>query len=61
MSFTYKSILPTPEQIKGEFPLASEYVKMKEEIDRSISDGANPQEVRNRERDVTHMAVRKIE
>ena len=38
MSFTYKSILPTPEQIKGEFPLASEYAKVKAERDKAIAD-----------------------
>ena len=38
MSFTYKSILPTPEQIKGEFPLASEFAKLKAERDQAIAD-----------------------
>ena len=38
MSFTYKSILPTPEQIKGEFPLASEFSKLKAERDKAIAD-----------------------
>ena len=38
MAFTYKSILPTPEQIKGEFPLASEFAKLKAERDREIAD-----------------------
>ncbi|MBQ5806193.1 MAG: 3-deoxy-7-phosphoheptulonate synthase, partial [Lachnospiraceae bacterium] len=38
MAFTYKSILPTPEQIKGEFPLASEFVKLKAERDKEIAD-----------------------
>ena len=38
MAFTYKSILPTPEQIKGEFPLASEYAKIKSERDKEIAD-----------------------
>ncbi|MBQ7795588.1 MAG: 3-deoxy-7-phosphoheptulonate synthase [Lachnospiraceae bacterium] len=38
MSFTYKSILPTPEQIKGEFPLASEFVKLKADRDKAIAD-----------------------
>ena len=38
MSFTYKSILPTPEQIKGEFPLAPEYAKLKAERDKEIAD-----------------------
>lgn len=38
MAFTYKSILPTPEQIKGEFPLASEFAKRKEERDKEIAD-----------------------
>lgn len=38
MAFSYKSILPTPEQIKGEFPLASEYAKIKSERDKEIAD-----------------------
>ena len=38
MAFIYKSILPTPEQIKGEFPLASEFVKLKAERDKEIAD-----------------------
>lgn len=38
MSFTYKSILPTPEQIKGEFPLAPEYAKIKAARDQEIAD-----------------------
>ncbi len=38
MAFTYKSILPTPEQIKGEFPLASEFVKVKAARDQEIAD-----------------------
>lgn len=38
MSFEYKSILPTPEQIKGEFPLPAEFVKVKAERDKEIAD-----------------------
>ena len=38
MSFEYKSILPTPEQIKGEFPLASEFAKIKAARDMEIAD-----------------------
>ena len=38
MAFSYKSILPTPEQIKGEFPLASEYAKIKSERDKELAD-----------------------
>ncbi len=38
MAFTYKSILPTPEQIKGEFPLASEFAKVKADRDKEIAD-----------------------
>lgn len=38
MSFEFKSILPTPEQIKGEFPLAAEYAKVKAEKDKEIAD-----------------------
>ena len=38
MSFEFKSILPTPEQIKGEFPLAAEYAKAKAEKDKEIAD-----------------------
>lgn len=38
MSFKYKSILPTPEQIKGEFPLPAEFVKLKTERDKEIAD-----------------------
>ena len=38
MSFTYKSILPAPEQIKGEFPLASEFVNLKAQKDKEIAD-----------------------
>lgn len=38
MAFTYKSILPTPEQIKGEFPLPVEFAKIKEERDKEIAD-----------------------
>lgn len=38
MTFTYKSILPTPEQIKGEFPLPAEFAKIKAERDKEIAD-----------------------
>ncbi len=38
MAFTYKSILPTPEQIKGEFPLPKEYAEIKAGRDREIAD-----------------------
>lgn len=38
MAFTYKSILPTPEQIKGEFPLPAEFAKVKAERDKEIAD-----------------------
>ena len=38
MAFTYKSILPTPEQIKGEFPLPAEFAKIKAERDKEIAD-----------------------
>lgn len=38
MAFEFKSILPTPEQIKGEFPLPSEFAKVKAEKDKEIAD-----------------------
>lgn len=38
MSFTEKNLLPTPEEIKAEFPLAPEFVKMKAEKDKEIAD-----------------------
>ncbi len=38
MSFVYKSLLPTPEEIKAEFPLAPELVQAKAEKDKEIAD-----------------------
>ena len=38
MSFVYKSLLPTPEEIKAEFPLAPEFVQAKAEKDKEIAD-----------------------
>lgn len=38
MSFVYKSVLPTPEEIKAEFPLAPEAEALKAEKDREIAD-----------------------
>lgn len=38
MSFEYKSLLPTPEEIKAEFPLAPEAIELKAQKDREISD-----------------------
>ena len=37
MSFIYKSLLPTPEEIRAEFPLKPELAKMKAEKDKEIA------------------------
>lgn len=37
MSFVYKSILPTPEEIKAEFPLSQGAAQMKTEKDKEIA------------------------
>ena len=37
MSFIYKSLLPTPEEIRAEFPLKLELAKMKAEKDKEIA------------------------
>ena len=34
MAFTFKSLLPTPELIKAEFPLSDEAVELKEKRDK---------------------------
>ena len=38
MSFNYKSLLPTPAQIKAEFPLTPECVELKAARDKEIAD-----------------------
>lgn len=38
MSFNYKSLLPTPAQIKAEFPLTSECVELKVARDKEVAD-----------------------
>ena len=38
MSFVFKSLLPTPEEIKAEFPLSERAAKLKEEKDKEIAD-----------------------
>ena len=37
MAFTFKSLLPTPELIKAEFPLSDEAVELKEKRDKEIA------------------------
>ena len=38
MSFNYKSLLPTPAQIKAEFPLTPECVELKAARDKEVAD-----------------------
>ena len=38
MSFNYKSLLPTPAQIKAEFPLTPEFVELKAARDKEVAD-----------------------
>ena len=38
MSFNYKSLLPTPAQIKAEFPLTPECVELKVARDKEVAD-----------------------
>ena len=37
MAFEFKSLLPSPEEIKAEFPLAPEAVRLKAEKDKEIA------------------------
>ncbi len=38
MSFIYKSLLPTPEEIRAELPLPEEFARRKAEKDKEIAD-----------------------